>query len=176
MKISRDGILPQVEPVGWMEPILVRLGAGKRILQQSSFPMQALVLVNTSISSWSTNAGVRTFFHNDARLYALTVTLALAGWMGVYYTAILPGEQGFGQGQSQRADRSPLKRDTEDILSRLDTLETEQDTLADGGSRASVVVPECPRCNTPGQPAAHKGADVIECPDCEHILFREVAK
>lgn len=135
MKISRDGFLPQLEPEGWAEPVLVRVGGAKRIIQQSSFPMQAITMVNASISAWATSPGLRTTFNNSVMLFALTVTLGLAGWMTAYFTAILPGEQAWGQGQSQRTERSPLKQDTEEILELLQDENNPQEAavVADGG-------------------------------------------
>lgn len=130
MKISRDGFLPQLEPEGWAEPVLVRLGGAKRIIQQSSFPMQAITMVNASIGAWSTSAWLRNLFWNDVRVFALMVTFSLIAWMTAYFTAILPGEQAWGQGQGQRSERSPLKRDTEEIIERMDALETELDRRA----------------------------------------------
>lgn len=132
MKISRDGWVPQLEPEGSAEPVLVRLGGAKRIMQQSSFPMQAVTMVNASIGAWAASAWLRGVFWNDARLFAFTVGLGLIAWMVAYFSVILPGEQAWGQGQSQRTERSPLKRDTEEILTRLNELETELDRRTDG--------------------------------------------
>jgi len=175
MKISRDGWLPQLEPEGSAEGFLVRLGGAKRIVQQSSFPMQAVTMVNASISAWATSAGLRDLFWNDVRIFAGVVTAGLIAWMVAYFSVILPGEQAWGQGQSQRTERSPLKQDTEDIISRLDSLEMGRKTLAtDGDGGSATVVPECGDCGRAGQSGEHKGEDVIQCPDCGHILFRNI--
>ena len=135
MKVSRDGWLPQVEPEGRFEGVLVRLGGAKRIIQQSSFPMQAVTMVNASISAWATSAGLRSLFQHSALLFAAVVLTGLLGWMAAYFSFILPGEQAWGQGQSQRTERSPLKQDTEAILERLEELEAqhEQRVQTDGG-------------------------------------------
>lgn len=123
MRISRGGVVPQIEPDGAWSEVLVRLGGLKRLLQSTNFPMQAIVVGNTSVTVWATSAWLRALFLNDPRLYALAVFAALLAWLSVYYVVILPGEQAWGQNQSQRPARSPLKTDTEEILDRLDALE-----------------------------------------------------
>lgn len=133
MKASRDGVIPQLEPVGWLGRWQTRLGGFKRILQRSNFPMQVIIMGNTSITAWETSSTVRGWFLNDVRLYAASVILALTMWMVVYYSFLMPGEQGWGQTQSQRAERSPLKRDTEAIRERIDDLERRLQAT-DGGT------------------------------------------
>ena len=125
MKISRDGVVPQIEPDGGAASLQVRLGGLKRLLQSTNFPMQAIVVGNTSITVWVTSDWLRTLFFNEPLLYALTVLVSLVAWLALYYIVILPGEQSWGQGQSQRPTRSPLKRDTEHIIQRLEALERE---------------------------------------------------
>lgn len=183
MKISRDGFLPQLEPEGWAEPVLVRVGGAKRIIQQSSFPMQALTMANASISAWATSEWLRGLFLNSALLFAATVTLALGLWMTAYFVAILPGEQAWGQGQGQRSERSPLKRDTEAIRAQLEEVETKLDrdgdhrAVADGGHIATDVtgaIPRCMDCHRLGQRGEHKGSRTIECPECDDILFKQL--
>lgn len=137
MKISRDGVVPQLEPTGRGRRLLIRLGGAKRILQQSSFPMQAVTMVNASISAWATSQTLRSVFGGSFALFAGSVTTLLLVWLLVYFSVLLPGEQAWGQGQSQRTERSPLKRDTEAIRDRLDDLEahleTEPVVRSDGG-------------------------------------------
>ena len=43
--------------------------------------------------------------------------------------------------------------------------------VADGGS----LVPRCTDCNAAGVPDEHKGHDVVSCPVCGDILYREVS-
>lgn len=141
MKISRDGWLPQFEPVGSLGPWLVRLGGFKVILQQSSFPMQAVTMVNASIGAWATSHSLRSTFNHNPWLFAGVVTAALSAWLLLYVTVIYPGEQGFNQGQSQRSERSPLKRDTEAILEKLE----QREPATDGGR---LRCPHCGRITT----------------------------
>lgn len=115
MKISRDGVVPQIEPDGGHAGIQTRLGGLKRLLQSTNFPMQAIVVSNTSITVWVTSEWLRALFLNDPRLYALAVAVAMTAWLSLYYVVILPGEQAWGQGQSQRVERSPIMRKLEQI-------------------------------------------------------------
>lgn len=135
MKVSRDGVVPQLEPEGRGRRMLIRLGGMKRILQQSSFPMQAVTMVNASISAWATSTTLRGIFSGSFALFAGTVSTMLLAWLLLYFSVLLPGEQAWGQGQSQRTERSPLKRDTEAILDRLDDLEGDAGPRFDGGGR-----------------------------------------
>lgn len=123
MKISRDGFVPQIEPDGGYAAMQTRLGGFKRLLQSTNFPMQAIVVGNTSITVWVTSEWLRALFYNDPRLYALTVAVALVSWLSVYYVVILPGEQAWGQGQSQRIERSPIMRELKAIREQLDESE-----------------------------------------------------
>lgn len=133
MKISRDGFVPQVEPDGGHAGLQTRLGGLKRLLQSTNFPMQAIVVGNTSITVWVTSQWLRRLFLNDPRLYALAVAVALLSWLAVYYIVILPGEQAWGQGQSQRVERSPLKTDTEHIRKELEAVRDELDAITQEG-------------------------------------------
>lgn len=82
---------------------------------------------------------------------------------------VFGSEKQFHNLAAERAERSPIKQDTEAIRRQID----EQLAVADGGT--TVVVPECTNCGEAGQPGTHKDASVIECPDCGDILFRRLA-
>lgn len=123
MKLSDDGLIPQVEPEGGVENALVRMGGAKRLLQRSSFPMQSFVMFNTSVTVWVTSPTVRSWFMNDIRLFVATVALGFMVWFLADWALLIPGEQAWNQGQSQRSERSPLKRDTEAIRERLEQME-----------------------------------------------------
>lgn len=125
MKISRDGFVPQIEPDGGYAAMQTRLGGFKRLLQSTNFPMQAIVVGNTSITVWVTSEWLRALFLGDPRLYALTVMLGLTGWLAVYYVVILPGEQAWGQGQSQRVERSPFMRELVALREQVDEIEAD---------------------------------------------------
>lgn len=121
MKISRDGIVPQIEPDGgrwanWQ----VRLGGMKRLLQSTNFPMQAVVVGNTSVTVWVTSQWLRSLFFGEPLLYAATVAVGLFAWLSAYYTVLMPGEQAWGQGQSQRVERSPIMQELQSINDKVD--------------------------------------------------------
>lgn len=160
MKISRNGPIPQLE----LGP---HLGSFKVLYQRSGVVMRTITLVAALTSAWSTTPPLRSFFLDSSALYFGAVLLVGLLWMVVDYTAILPSEQSFRQGQSQRSERSPLKQDTERILNRLD-----QRAVADGGT--TVVAPGCAECNRTGVKDTHKSETVISCPNCGDILYREV--
>lgn len=124
MKISRDGVVPQIEPDGgrWSD-WQVRLGGMKRLLQSTNFPMQAIVVGNTSVTVWVTSEWLRALFFGEPALYAATVGLAMVAWLSVYYTVLMPGEQAWGQGQSQRVERSPLMYELVEVREKLENLE-----------------------------------------------------
>lgn len=39
-----------------------------------------------------------------------------------------------------------------------------------------IDAPDCLRCEEPGEQGTYKGMPVFECPGCENILLREVAR
>lgn len=131
MKISRDGLVPQLEPVGRLGEWQTRLGGVKRLLQRSNIPLQLVIMANTSIAAWETSPTLRAVFYHDARLYAAAMAVGMALWMVFDFVALIPGEQNWGQTQSQRPERSPLKRDTEAIRKTLESDEVR--IIADGG-------------------------------------------
>jgi DNA-directed RNA polymerase subunit RPC12/RpoP len=59
--------------------------------------------------------------------------------------------------------------DLETIYDKSDQFSAAR-AVADGGS----LVPQCTNCNAAGVSDEHKGDDVIACPTCEGILYREV--
>lgn len=129
--ITWDGPLPQVELgpfVGGMKQLYQRAG---------TLLFQPVTMVGAMMGAWGTNPGIRDLFHNSLAVYFGSVVFLGAAVMTLYYIAVLPSEQSFVQGQAHRAARSPLKRDTEDIISRLERLETDGDHWreTDGGRR-----------------------------------------
>lgn len=131
MRTSRDGFLPQVE----LGP---RLGGAKRLFERSGIVSRLITMVSAMTAAWSTSETVRTVFFDSFTVFILVASLLIVCWMGFDYIVLLPSEQSFNQIQSQRAERSPMKRDTEELLDRaevlghkLDAVRTE--TAADGG-------------------------------------------
>lgn len=167
MKISRDGVIPQVEPVGRVGIWQVRLGAAKRLFQRSGILSRMITMWSAMTAAYSTTPVLQGVF-GSLTGFLVAGTLMLAVYGGLDYMGLMPGEQRFGQTQSQRAERSPLKEDTEAILSRLN------DRAVTDGGQSTVVVPECMKCGTPGQPAELKGDRSVTCPDCGQCLYREV--
>lgn len=118
MKISRDGPLPQFE----LGP---HLGGLKVLYQRAgSLVFQPITMVGAMMGAWGTNPGIRELFLNSLLVYFGTVAVVGVITVTLYYVAILPSEQSFNQGQSQRPERSPLKRDTEAIRSEVEALNT----------------------------------------------------
>lgn len=135
MKISRDGVIPQLEPAGRGRKWMLRVGGAKRLFQRSAgVVMQPITMLGAMTSAWATYAPLRDLFLGSTMVYFGGVFALIAVWMAVYYSAILSSEQGWGQSQSQRAERSPLKSDTEEILERVARLD-EQSVATDGGDR-----------------------------------------
>lgn len=121
MKISRDGVLPQFE-------IGPRLGGMKMLYQRSGVVMRTITMISAMTSAWATSETVRNAFgESPVAFFGIAFVIGVV-WMGIDYTVIIPSEQSFNQGQSQRSERSPLKQDTEDISTQLDEL---QEQLAD---------------------------------------------
>lgn len=127
MKVSRDGPLPQFElgpHVGGLKVLYQRAG---------SIIFQPITMVGAMMGAWGTNPGIRELFFGSLLLYFGSVAAVGLVWVTIYYVAVLPSEQSFNQGQSQRSERSPLKRDTEAIQSQIDELEQQLAARTDGG-------------------------------------------
>lgn len=122
MKISRDGPIPQLE----LGP---HLGGLKTLYQRSGIVARLITMVSAMTAAWSTNPALQNIFYNSFALFLLAAVVILLGWMVFDYMFVIPSEQSFRQGQSQRSERSPLKNDTEEILDRLDG----HPAVADGG-------------------------------------------
>lgn len=134
MKRSDDGPIPQLE----LGP---HLGAFKVLYQRSGIIARMITMLSAMSAAWSTTGVLRDVFAGSFIAFLGFAVLILLLWMVVDYTVIIPSEQSFNQGQSQRPERSPLKRDTEEIINRIDELETElgrrgerSRTVADGGT------------------------------------------
>lgn len=129
MKVSRDGAVPQVEPEGAGRRWLIRLGGAKRLFQRAGgFVMQPITMLSAMTGAWATYAPLRQTFLGSEVLFFGSAAAVIGAWMLVYYALVLSAEQAWGQTQSQRAERSPLKRDTEELLRRTDHLETDGGT------------------------------------------------
>lgn len=129
VRISREGLIPQIEP----GPMARRLGGVYQLVQRSGVPIRILNTGMLGSVLWSTSPMVRNIFPNILVLYAVLV-IAVGVYMIGDLSIILPFQQGFSQHQSQRSERSPLKRDTEEILDHLSA----HSILTDGGN--------CPEC------------------------------
>lgn len=167
MKISRDGVLPQLEPVGNLGRWQVRLGAAKRLFQRSGILSRMITMWSAMTAAFSTTPMLQDLFGSLVG-FIVAGTAALAVYGAFDYIGLMPGEQSFGQTQSQRSERSPLKRDTESILEHLE----DDASRTDGGQVA--IVPECINCDEAGKPGTHKGERTIQCPDCGNQLYREI--
>lgn len=123
MKYSTDGPLPQVE----LGP---HLGGLKVLYQRAgSLVFQPITMVSAMTGAWATSQMVRDLFMGSLILYFGSVVVLGGVVMTAYYMFILPSEQSFNQTQSQRPERSPLKRDTEQIRAEVEELREE---LSDG--------------------------------------------
>jgi hypothetical protein len=112
MKISRDGVLPQIE----LGP---RVGGLKVLYQRAgSLVFQPVTMVSAMGAAWSTTPALQAVF-GSFLVFVLAVAVFGLAVMGGYYMIVLPAEQRFNQVQSQRSERSPLKRDTEAILDEI---------------------------------------------------------
>lgn len=112
MKISTDGVLPQFE----LGP---NLGGLKVLYQRAGVVMRTITMVSAMTSAWATSGTVRAVFGGSAAAFFGTALLIGVLWMVFDYVALIPSEQTFRNGQSERTERSPLKNDTEAILKEL---------------------------------------------------------
>jgi hypothetical protein len=96
------------------------LGGAKSLFQRSGIVARMITMASAMSAAWSTTPLLRDVFLESFLLFGLAAVGALGAWMVVDYTVILPSEQTFRQGQAHRSERSPVKRDTEQILAELD--------------------------------------------------------
>lgn len=122
MKISTDGPLPQLE----LGP---HLGGAKLLFMRSGIITRMITMFSAMGAFWSTSKTIRSVF-GSFLLFVLAAIVAMGVWMVIDYTLIYPSEQNFRQNQAHREERSPLKRDHEDILSQLEQLD-DSDTRED---------------------------------------------
>lgn len=108
-----EGVLPQLSSG------VIRLGGAKVLFQRSGMVTQLITMLSAMSAAWSTTPALRDVFGSFLVFVGVAVA-ALVVWMVFDYSVLLPSEQSFNQGQSQRSERSPLKRDTEEILRRMD--------------------------------------------------------
>lgn len=112
LTISRNGPLPQLE----LGP---HLGAMKRLYQRAGVVMNTITMLSAMTGAWATSGTLRRVFYGDPRLFFGTVAIVGVLWVVFDYMVLLPSEETFNNGQGERAERSPLKRDTEAILRHL---------------------------------------------------------
>jgi len=134
MKINRESIIPQIE----LGP---RLGGVKVLYQRASVVSGVITMVSAMTAAWSTTPILRDTFGSFPAFLAVA-GVVLAVYMGFDFMVLLPSEQRFLGTQAQRTERSPLKRDTERILRRLDRLEGNSLT-ADGGDYLEELPDGC---------------------------------
>ncbi|REA03480.1 hypothetical protein DEQ92_10300 [Haloferax sp. Atlit-6N] len=106
-------LLPQLESG------VIRLGGAKVLFQRSGMVTQLITMLSAMSAAWSTTPVIREVFGSFVVFIGVAVS-SLSVWMLFDYAVVLPSEQSFNQTQSQRAARSPLKRDTEAILDKLE--------------------------------------------------------
>lgn len=133
MKISRDGVVPQVE----LGP---RIGGFKVLYQRASVVSGIITMVSAMTAAYSTTPVLRDIFGSFTVFLGAAVVILFA-YMGFDFMFLLPSEQRFIGTQAQRTERSPLKRDTEEILRRLDGIDT-TGTRADGGEDHLRDIPD----------------------------------
>lgn len=114
MKVSKDSVVPQLE----LGP---RLGGLKQMYMRSGVVTRPVTMVSAMTAAYSTTPYMKALFGSFAAFVAF-VALCIAAYMAFDFMVLYPSEQSFNQEQAQRAERSPLKRDTEEIKQRLDEL------------------------------------------------------
>lgn len=113
MKISSNGRIPQLE----LGPYV---GGVKLLFQRSGIVTRLITMISAMSAFWSTNNTLRSLFGGNYPLFIGSALLVMAVWMVFDYVVILPSEQNFRQGEAHTKERSPLKRDHEEILRKLD--------------------------------------------------------
>ena len=116
MKTNDEGPIPQVE----LGP---HLGGVKRLYQRAGVVMNSITMVSAMTSAWATSATVRATFGDSVFAFFGTAALLGIAWVVFDYAVLLPSEQTFNNNQRETPERSPMKRDTEAILRRLDELD-----------------------------------------------------
>ena len=134
MKISRDSVVPQLE----LGP---RLGGLKVLYQRTGTVAGVITMLSAMTAAYSTTPVLQEFF-GSFPVFVMAAVATLVVYMAVDFMAILPSEQRFLGVQAQRTERSPLKRDTEQILRRLDTLEQTEALATDGGDGHLDDIPD----------------------------------
>jgi hypothetical protein len=116
MKLNRNGRIPQLE----LGPYI---GGAKLLFQRSGIVTRLITMISAMSAFWSTNATLRELFGGQYAMF-IGAALALMGvWMVLDYTVILPSEQNFRQGEAHTEERSPLKRDHEELKRRLEEMD-----------------------------------------------------
>lgn len=100
--------------------------------------------------------------------WAIFLVVCGLGAMAFEYTVVYPAQIVFNRGQGEQEHRSPLYKTVRENSRKLDRLLDGEQIMADGGR------PECTTCESSGVPGVHRNRPVWECPDCEHILLRDI--
>jgi predicted membrane-bound spermidine synthase len=116
VKLSWDGPLPQVE----LGP---HLGGAKTLFMRSGIVTRLITMFSAMSAAWSTSHTLRSLFLGSFVLFVAAALVAMCTWMVIDYTLILPSEQAFRQGQAHREERSPLKRDHDEMKRQLEALQ-----------------------------------------------------
>lgn len=115
MKITWQGPLPQVE----LGP---HLGGAKLLFMRSGIVTRMITMLSAMSAAWSTSHTLRSLFGGSYLIFVGAALMAMAAWMVFDYTLILPSEQSFRQGQAHREERSPLKRDHDEMIEQLEEI------------------------------------------------------
>jgi murein tripeptide amidase MpaA len=116
MKVSRDGRIPQLE----LGPYV---GGAKLLFQRSGIVTRLITMISAMSAFWSTNATLRGLFNGQYAVFIGAALAVMGVWMVFDYTVILPSEQNFRQGEAHTEERSPLKRDHEELKRRLEAMD-----------------------------------------------------
>lgn len=105
------------------------------LVQRSGVVANKITMVGALTAAWGTNPWVRDLFFGSFALFIGSTFVVLAVYAVIDHGVILPGEQGYTQEQAHTAERSPLKRDTEELLDRGERLPRSTDAPDSGGDQ-----------------------------------------
>lgn len=167
LELQADSYLP----TEWLRPIGALRTYAARMQFFLGVPNTLMIGVLFYNDSTTLQTYVPTVYHWVAIILFGVVPAAIL----VDRVLLHPAQIIYNQGQNGHENRSPNYRETMENQRRIDAVDDKLDrvlTRSDGGQ--TTVVPTCQQCDRDGVPGAHKGNDVIRCPECEQILFREV--
>lgn len=102
--------------------------------------------------------------------------ICLGGLMLFVHVVDVPARITYNSRQGSDRRRNPGYDATMDNNERLQRIERHLEIATTDGGVETTVVPECQDCGRPGVNDHHKGQDVISCPDCDQILFKQVSE